>query len=77
MLPCSLCFSTHVGSPFTFFFILIHSQGVNILSTWIDGGTNTISGTSMASPHVAGVFAKYWSQETIGHEALKNKIIQE
>ncbi|MDZ7659602.1 S8 family peptidase [Fodinibius sp.] len=29
--------------------------GVDILSTWLDGGTNTISGTSMASPHVAGV----------------------
>jgi subtilisin len=27
---------------------------VSILSTWNNGGTNTISGTSMASPHVAG-----------------------
>ncbi len=31
------------------------APGVDILSTWNDGGTNTISGTSMASPHAAGV----------------------
>ncbi|WP_408588297.1 S8 family serine peptidase [Novosphingobium sp.] len=29
--------------------------GVNILSLWLNGGTNTISGTSMATPHMAGL----------------------
>ncbi len=33
------------------------APGVGILSTWKDGGYNTISGTSMATPHVTGVVA--------------------
>ena len=33
------------------------APGVSILSTWKDGGYNTISGTSMATPHVSGVAA--------------------
>ncbi|KAF1845068.1 subtilisin-like serine protease-like protein PR1A [Cucurbitaria berberidis CBS 394.84] len=35
----------------------ILAPGVAILSTWLNGGTNSISGTSMASPHVAGLGA--------------------
>ena len=35
----------------------IFAPGVNIASAWLNGGTNTISGTSMASPHVAGAAA--------------------
>ncbi|KAL5382319.1 hypothetical protein PMIN06_009923 [Paraphaeosphaeria minitans] len=35
----------------------IWGPGVSILSTWNDGKTNTISGTSMASPHIAGLAA--------------------
>jgi subtilisin family serine protease len=36
----------------------IAAPGVCITSTWNDGGTQTISGTSMASPHVAGLVAR-------------------
>ena len=35
----------------------IFAPGVNVTSAWLNGGTNTISGTSMAAPHVAGVAA--------------------
>jgi subtilisin family serine protease len=34
-----------------------YAPGVGIKSTWLGGNTNTIDGTSMASPHVAGVAA--------------------
>ena len=41
----------------------IFAPGLNILSTWIgsDHATNTISGTSMASPHIAGLLAYFLS----------------
>jgi len=38
-----------------------YAPGVDITSAWLDGGENTISGTSMASPHMAGVAALYKS----------------
>ncbi|HEX6351702.1 MAG TPA: S8 family peptidase [Actinophytocola sp.] len=39
----------------------LYAPGVDITSSWNDGGTNTISGTSMATPHVAGAAALYLS----------------
>jgi len=33
------------------------APGLNITSTWNDGSINTLSGTSMATPHVAGLAA--------------------
>jgi subtilisin family serine protease len=37
----------------------LYAPGVGVTSTYLLGGTDTLSGTSMASPHVAGVAALY------------------
>ncbi|KAG5789502.1 hypothetical protein H9Q69_011445 [Fusarium xylarioides] len=37
----------------------LYAPGVDVLSTWIGGGKNTISGTSMATPHVVGLGAYF------------------
>jgi subtilisin family serine protease len=49
----------------------IFAPGVDVLSTWIDGpnDTNTISGTSMAAPHIAGLAAYYLALPNSGAPA--------
>ena len=41
---------SNYGAPVDF-----AAPGVDIFSLWKDGGTNTISGTSMAAPHACAV----------------------
>ncbi|KAK4032183.1 peptidase S8/S53 domain-containing protein [Parachaetomium inaequale] len=66
----------------------IFAPGLSILSTWIGSkyATNTISGTSMASPHIAGLLAYYlslqpasdseYSLAAITPEKMKNNLLK-
>jgi subtilisin family serine protease len=40
------------------------APGVQITSAWLNGGVKSISGTSMAAPHVAGAAAVYLGSRT-------------
>jgi len=55
----------------------ILAPGTDIESTWPGGKTNTISGTSMASPHVAGLGAYFLGLDAASVETLCDYIAQQ
>jgi len=48
----------------------IHAPGVGIESTWNDGSSALLDGTSMASPHIAGLAAYFLGSGKITTEGL-------
>jgi subtilisin family serine protease len=53
----------------------LFAPGVNVASDWLAGGTKTISGTSMATPHVAGAAAVLLSKASTTAPAAVAKSI--
>ena len=55
----------------------ILAPGSSIYSAWFTSNTayNTISGTSMANPHVSGLAALYWADGSYSVAELKAKLI--
>nr|WP_239534040.1 S8 family serine peptidase [Thalassobacillus pellis] len=53
----------------------LSAPGAAIESTWNDGGYNTISGTSMATPHISGLAAKVWAENPgLSNAALREEL---
>jgi thermitase len=53
----------------------IAAPGVDVYSAFKDGGYTTMSGTSMATPHVSGVAALILSKEKLTVAQLKQRLI--
>lgn len=52
-------------------------KSVGILSTRLGGGTTRLSGTSMASPHVAGIVARLFQQNPTSTPAVVKQLVRD
>lgn len=55
----------------------LYAPGTFIRSTWPNNGTRIASGTSMATPHVAGIMAIYLGLSDFEPDELKERIVQD
>lgn len=51
------------------------APGVSVESTWKDGGYAILSGTSMATPHIVGLFAKLWQKDDLNPDSVTREIL--
>ena len=72
-MTCSETFSSF--SNYNTDAVDVIATGSSVRSTWLNGGYNTISGTSMASPHVAGILhARNSDPDTSGSVTFRGQI---
>lgn len=53
------------------------APGVNIESTWKDGGYIILSGTSMAAPHMTGLAAKLWQKDALDPDSATRNLLRQ
>jgi subtilisin family serine protease len=67
--------AAYAVAPFSNTLPVVCGPGVAITSAKVGGGLRDLSGTSMATPHVAGVAALYWQASASAPQFLRAKTV--